>query len=84
VDKDVDIHLAAKRIAWYSFLLISVNNLFELNSESNNRGKFFNCGQTCITADYILVHKDVEQQLIEGLKKAITKFYGQVRLFDNE
>jgi len=36
VDKDVDINLAAKRIAW---------------------GKFFNCGQTCLTADYIVYTK---------------------------
>lgn len=40
-------------------------------------GKFWNCGQTCITADYVLVHKDVEKQLIEALKKKIFEFHGQ-------
>jgi len=56
VDDDVEIALAARRVAW---------------------GKFFNCGQTCITADYILAHKDIEQELIEHLVKYIKQFYGE-------
>jgi len=56
IDGDVDIDLAAKRIAW---------------------GKFFNCGQTCITADYILIHKDVEKEFIERMKHYIKQFYGE-------
>tara|TARA_R110002050_G_scaffold56512_1_gene126960 strand:- start:46636 stop:48003 length:1368 start_codon:yes stop_codon:yes gene_type:complete len=39
-------------------------------------GKFLNAGQTCIAPDYILVHGSVKNELIEQLKKAITKFYG--------
>jgi aldehyde dehydrogenase (NAD+) len=41
------------------------------------RGKFFNCGQTCVTADYILVHKEVEQQLLDNMVKYIKQFYGE-------
>jgi acyl-CoA reductase-like NAD-dependent aldehyde dehydrogenase len=41
------------------------------------RGKFWNCGQTCITSDYILCHKDVEKQLIQSLKEHIEAFYGK-------
>jgi aldehyde dehydrogenase (NAD+) len=40
------------------------------------RGKFFNAGQTCITADYVLVHKDVEQELSDILGRYIKLFYG--------
>lgn len=38
--------------------------------------KFFNCGQACITVDYILVHKDVHDQLAEALKNQIREFFG--------
>jgi acyl-CoA reductase-like NAD-dependent aldehyde dehydrogenase len=40
-------------------------------------GKFWNCGQTCITSDYILVHKDVEKKLIDALVKRIHEFFGK-------
>ena len=33
-------------------------------------GKSVNAGQTCIAPDYILVHKDVKDKLIEEMKKA--------------
>ena len=39
-------------------------------------GKFLNAGQTCVAPDYILVHPDREQELVEKLKEAITSFYG--------
>eukprot|EP01112_Ceratiomyxa_fruticulosa_P002763 TRINITY_DN1296_c0_g1_i2.p1 TRINITY_DN1296_c0_g1~~TRINITY_DN1296_c0_g1_i2.p1 ORF type:complete len:511 (-),score=87.97 TRINITY_DN1296_c0_g1_i2:106-1488(-) len=38
-------------------------------------GKFLNCGQTCIAPDYVLVHKDVKDEFINGLKDTITSFY---------
>ena len=34
-------------------------------------GKFFNTGQTCIAPDYILVHKNKAESLIEALKSTI-------------
>lgn len=30
-------------------------------------GKFLNCGQTCVAPDYLLVHEDVKDKLIEEL-----------------
>lgn len=39
-------------------------------------GKFLNTGQTCIASDYILAHHSIKNQLIEELKKCITKAYG--------
>ncbi|MDH3708340.1 MAG: aldehyde dehydrogenase family protein [Cyclobacteriaceae bacterium] len=41
-------------------------------------GKFINCGQTCIAPDYLLVDKEVEEELIDELRLAID------RLFDGE
>jgi len=40
-------------------------------------GKFLNSGQTCIASDYILVHKDVQTELIVELKKNIRKSFGE-------
>lgn len=39
-------------------------------------GKLINAGQTCTAPDYIWVHKDVKDRLIDALKKQITAFYG--------
>jgi aldehyde dehydrogenase (NAD+) len=39
-------------------------------------GKFINSGQTCTAPDYIWVHKDVKDRLIEALKNQIKAFYG--------
>lgn len=39
-------------------------------------GKFLNAGQTCVAPDYLLVHKNVMQPLIEGIGKYIKAFYG--------
>ncbi|MCP4441081.1 MAG: aldehyde dehydrogenase [Aureispira sp.] len=40
-------------------------------------GKFVNAGQTCIAPDYILVDRNVKDQVIDKLKEYITKFYGE-------
>lgn len=39
-------------------------------------GKFFNCGQTCIAPDYVLVHGDIYDQFKVALIEAIGEFYG--------
>jgi len=36
-----------------------------------------NWGQTCISPEVVLVHKDVKEKLLEGLVDTITKFYGK-------
>ncbi|WP_088187494.1 aldehyde dehydrogenase [Desulfosporosinus sp. FKA] len=40
-------------------------------------GKFLNAGQTCVAPDYLLVHRDVKRELINGMQKYILKFYGR-------
>jgi len=39
-------------------------------------GKFYNSGQTCIAPDYIYVHEEVKEKLLQNIKKEITSFYG--------
>ena len=39
-------------------------------------GKFINAGQTCIAPDYLLVHKDVRDELLDSLRDVIQTFYG--------
>jgi aldehyde dehydrogenase (NAD+) len=38
-------------------------------------GKWLNAGQTCIAPDYVLVHRDVERALVEGLRDVIRTFF---------
>lgn len=38
-------------------------------------GKWINSGQTCLAPDYLFVHSDIRDKLIEELKKAIYHFY---------
>lgn len=40
-------------------------------------GKFMNAGQTCIAPDYLIVHKDIKEQLYIALKKWITVFFSE-------
>jgi len=40
-------------------------------------GKFFNSGQSCIAPNHIFVEKEIENKLVEELKKFITIFYGE-------
>ena len=40
-------------------------------------GKFFNCGQTCVAPDYIMVNHKIKDRLIEALKKSIKDAFGE-------
>ena len=40
-------------------------------------GKFFNAGQTCVAPDYLLVHEQVHDQLVDELGQAVRSFYGE-------
>jgi aldehyde dehydrogenase (NAD+) len=40
------------------------------------RGKFANCGQICISPDYLLVHEKVEAELLDLMKKRLVESYG--------
>ncbi|KAG0349166.1 aldehyde dehydrogenase 3, member A2 [Podila humilis] len=39
-------------------------------------GKFFNCGQTCIAPDYLIVERGIEDKLVEAFKNSFQEFYG--------
>ena len=39
-------------------------------------GKFVNAGQTCVAPDHVLVHRDVESELLDELAAAVRSFYG--------
>ena len=39
-------------------------------------GKFINAGQTCVAPDYVLVHADRHDALVEALCAAVQGFYG--------
>ena len=47
-------------------------------------GKLVNAGQTCISPDYILVNKNIKDKLIEEMKRAILRFYGENILESND
>jgi aldehyde dehydrogenase (NAD+) len=39
-------------------------------------GKYLNAGQTCVAPDYLIVHKDIKDRLVEKIKQNITKMFG--------
>jgi aldehyde dehydrogenase (NAD+) len=39
-------------------------------------GKFLNCGQTCVSPDYILIDKKVKDRFLDLISDEIRKFYG--------
>lgn len=47
-------------------------------------GKWINSGQTCLAPDYLFVHADVKDKLVEALKNAITEAYGNDPINSND
>ena len=40
-------------------------------------GKFLNAGQTCVAPDYLLVHREIKDELVSAMKKTLQAFYGE-------
>ncbi len=40
-------------------------------------GKFINAGQVCVAPDYLLVHKNVKDKLLEHIRGYLIRFYGE-------
>ena len=40
-------------------------------------GKFMNCGQICMSPDYLLVHQDIYNDLVRALEAEIVRMYGE-------
>lgn len=38
-------------------------------------GKFYNCGQTCVCPDYVLVAQHLEEKLLKKMKEEVVNFY---------
>ncbi len=47
-------------------------------------GKFLNAGQTCIAPDYVLIHKNREEEFLNLLKESISGMYGNLDLLNND
>ena len=43
-------------------------------------GKCINAGQSCVSPDYILCSPSMKDKLVEGLRAAVERFFGQVSL----
>ncbi len=56
--------------------IVSHNADIEVAAKRIAWGKFVNAGQTCIAPDYILVERQVHDQLVAALGEQITAFYG--------
>jgi len=50
---------------------------FDLVGQRIAWGKFLNNGQTCIGVDYVMCLDNCQDQLIESIKKAVVKFFGE-------
>ena len=40
-------------------------------------GKFMNCGQTCISPDYVMCQPETREKLVEQVKRVVGEFYGE-------
>lgn len=40
-------------------------------------GKYLNCGQTCVAPDYVLCHRDIQDELVFAIKKEIIRQFGR-------
>ncbi|WP_433707027.1 aldehyde dehydrogenase [Paenibacillus illinoisensis] len=49
----------------------------KLTAQRIVRGKFLNAGQTCVAPDYLLVHQDVHDKLIEEIREEIQDKFGK-------
>ncbi|MCB2406742.1 aldehyde dehydrogenase family protein [Hymenobacter lucidus] len=38
-------------------------------------GKYINAGQTCVAPDYVLVQSSVQEQFVQEVRQAVTRFY---------
>jgi len=56
--------------------IIDDTSNFDVIAQRIAWSKFMNCGQICLTTDYIIYLGEKQDELIESLKKATLRFYG--------
>lgn len=64
--------------------IVDENVNMKITSHRIVLGKFTNAGQTCIAPDYLYVHKNVKDDLINSLIETITDFFGEDTEKSNE
>jgi aldehyde dehydrogenase (NAD+) len=57
--------------------IIDENVNIEVAARRITWGKFMNSGQTCIAPDYLLVHKNIKEDLLKYIKQSLQEFYGK-------
>jgi aldehyde dehydrogenase (NAD+) len=78
IDKDAKLDVAARRIVLYATTRPSLPLCVSFRwAHAAYRGKFQNCGQTCVAPDYLLVHRDVAKPLQERLVATLKEFFGE-------
>lgn len=60
---------------YFSPTIVEADADIEITARRIAWGKFLNCGQTCISPDYILCESDVKPQLVKALIECIQNFY---------
>lgn len=58
--------------------IVDENTHLEYTAKRIVWGKFINAGQTCTAPDYLLVHQNIKEKLLNRIKKYIRQFYGNV------
>jgi len=56
--------------------IVDENTHLEFTAKRIVWGKFINAGQTCTAPDYLLVHRNVKEALLNRIEKYIREFYG--------
>lgn len=70
-------HLASVALELGGKSPVVVDKNIDLNNAAKKIiwGKLVNSGQTCVAPDYVLVHKDDEEELIRNIQSHIKEFY---------
>jgi aldehyde dehydrogenase (NAD+) len=57
--------------------IVDENVHLEYTAKRITWGKFINAGQTCISPDYLFVHKNIKDNLLREIQKCLGEFYGE-------
>lgn len=57
--------------------IVDKDSKIELAAKRIVWGKLLNAGQTCVAPDYLMVHKDIKDELLKKLVEEIEKQYGK-------
>merc|ERR1719399_2602859 len=57
---------------------VIIDETAQMDAAVNRVGaiKWLNCGQICVAPDYVLVHKDLEREFLDGMQREIRSQFG--------